>query len=675
MRLRLLAPALVLAGLPLPALASAAGHAPVDARLLHLDRPSAVFVVGTSLSAAERAAHRAGMTVVERYAKVGIVVATAPPGSPARAARQPGVTYVEDADVPLALTDEYGDRATHNDDARTEVQPRMTGAGIGVAVIDSGIDGTHPFLQAQGSSKVVASYKELCTDLADLAANPPAACWVADPTNDSDTLSAGGHGTHVAGIIAGEPTTVTPSAGGEQRTISGVAPAVRLVSLSVGENAKINSGTSGMNWVLEHHDAPCGPDVPASTCPPIRVVNNSWGPVGGSQFLAVSAEAQIQRALVREGVVTVWAAGNDGGNGSGKDSTNGVQDQRTNGPGNDPTPGILMVGAYDGRNNDGQVAVADFSSRGTKGKPDTYPDLVAPGTLVLSSCRPWLEVCSEGLDPYDGPGAPGGFNVLSGTSMATPYVTGVVAELLGRDPRLTPAEVETALENGAYRFGTGYEPDPTNPGSPTSFDRGHGLVDVVASARVAHHVAVGKLPPPPPAYQQEVFVDPEGDATQAPLGTQTPVNHPAADLRAGGWVRKGGTLTLVFLMTDLDPSHRGPGESGTTVRAYVTFGSSRTVVIDGGAGYGSDAYAADGSASNPLTTPLHEEVVDRPGTGADEIRISMTDSDLAPLGLNLPPIAAGLKLTPGSIGAAYSVPAGLSVGDTDTAVGRAVVLR
>ena len=151
-----------------------------------------------------------------------------------------------------------------------------------------------------------------------------------------------------------------------------------------------------LNWVLENHDAPCGAGVPASTCPPIKVTNNSYGPTGGGAFDPQSATVKLQRALVAEGVVTVWANGNDGGDGS---------ESLSNPPGMDPTGGILSVASYydqDTGTRDGTVS--DFSSRGKAGDQSTYPDISAPGENITSSCRLYLLICSTGLDPRNGPG-------------------------------------------------------------------------------------------------------------------------------------------------------------------------------------------------------------------------------------------------------------------------------
>jgi len=167
------------------------------------------------------------------------------------------------------------------------------------------VDPTHPYFKEADGSAVVASYKTLCEPTESF-------CSVQKvPTSvDTDTLSLGGHGTHVNGIVAGRPSAV----GGAVQ--QGAAPGAKLVDLSTGAGLVIIGADAALNWVLENHNAPCGAGVPASTCPPIKVTNNSYGPTGGGAFDPNSATAKIQRALAAEGVVTVWANGNDGGDGS-----------------------------------------------------------------------------------------------------------------------------------------------------------------------------------------------------------------------------------------------------------------------------------------------------------------------------------------------------------------------
>jgi serine protease AprX len=228
--------------------------------------------------------------------------------------------------------------------------------------------------------------------------------------------------------------------------------------------------------VLENHEAPCGEGVPAAECPPIKVTNNSYGPIGGGELDPNSATVKLQRALAAEGVVTVWSAGNDDGDGS---------ESMTNPAGQDPTGGIISVASFhdqDTGTRDGTVS--DFSSRGDASDPSTWPDLAAPGENITSSCRLYLPICSTGFDPRNGPALTdvGTFNTISGTSMAAPHIAGIVAQLFQAEPNATPAQIEDALKRTTYRFGDG-APYTSAGGYTTSFDKGTGLVDVVAAAQ------------------------------------------------------------------------------------------------------------------------------------------------------------------------------------------------
>jgi serine protease AprX len=144
-----------------------------------------------------------------------------------------------------------------------------------------------------------------------------------------------------------------------------------------------------------------------------------------------------------------------------------------------------MVASYDDKaTGTRNGTVSTFSSRGIRGSFETYPDVSAPGTNIQSACRAWLPICSTGFAPASGPGLTdvATFNTISGTSMATPHVAGIVAQLFEKNPAATPADIERALEVGAHKFtdGAPYETDPRGNGT-TSFDKGHGLVDVMAA--------------------------------------------------------------------------------------------------------------------------------------------------------------------------------------------------
>jgi serine protease AprX len=409
-----------------------------------------VFVHGNSISTAREAVADAGLTLVTTWDRIGVAVARGTPAQIASARTHEGVTKIED-DQPIQWYLSTSNTATRGSQARAELRDAagnpVDGRGVSAAIIDSGIDGTHPFL----TGAVQKNLKNICFDLDLPVSNDD--CFIdLTATNDTDTLSLGGHGTHVAGIVAGRDVTLS-----DGTQMHGAAPGSTLIGLSVGVGLTIFGADSALEWVLEHHASPC------AGCPPIKVTNNSYGPSGGGSFDPDSATAKFQRALAAEGVVTVWAAGNDGPDNS-----------ATNPPGQDPTPGVVMVASYDDQGTgtrDGTVS--DFSSRGAPGDESTYPDVSAPGSNITSSCRVYLPICSTGLDPRDG----GDYNTISGTSMATPHIVGIVTQLFQVAPSATPAQIENALKSTAYKFTDG---EPYSP-SGTSRDKGTGLVDAYAA--------------------------------------------------------------------------------------------------------------------------------------------------------------------------------------------------
>lgn len=437
-----------------------------------------VLVHGTDVDSARSGALKAGLTPLHDLKLIGVAVATGDRSSILRVAAQPGVTYIE-GDRPLEFFLDRSQRATRGSQASTQWRSRhgvaLDGRGVSVAVIDSGVDPTHPFFRRpDGKSVVVANLKNFCGG----ETGDPTDCFVDVGAGvDTDTASASGHGTHVNGIIAGQPTKL---ADGVQ--VAGAAPGARLVSLSVGAANRVLSAELALSWVLEHHAAPCGPGVPKSSCPPIKVINNSWGPGGGGNFDSESGIVKLQRKLAAEGVVIVWANGNDGGTGN----TN-----RSNPPGQDPKGGIISVASYFDRNTGTRNgSISTFSSRGDSARPETWPDISAPGEDITSSCRPYLWVCSAGLDPQNGSGDldVGAFNTISGTSMAAPHIAGIVAQLFQAQRLATPAQMERALKSTAHRYSDGAKYRRSGRYT-SSYDKGTGLVDVVAAVNALRRIS------------------------------------------------------------------------------------------------------------------------------------------------------------------------------------------
>jgi serine protease AprX len=186
-----------------------------------------------------------------------------------------------------------------------------------------------------------------------------------------------------------------------------------------------------------------------------------------------------QDALAKAGVVTVWANGNGGGDGSAAVSNKDATIDRT--------PGIIAAASYDdlgtGTRN-GKISPS--SSRGKASDPKTWPDISAPGVNIVSSCRPQFAVCTaiETQPPRDGPGPTdmATYFTGSGTSWSAPQIAGVVAMLFQLRPKATPAQIENVLEKTAYKYKDGAPYKRVGPYT-SSFDKGTGLVDAYGAAR------------------------------------------------------------------------------------------------------------------------------------------------------------------------------------------------
>jgi serine protease AprX len=226
-------------------------------------------------------------------------------------------------------------------------------------------------------------------------------------------------------------------------------------------------------WVVANHAHPCGTGVAVSLCPPIRVVNCSWG-------AADPMIIHLQDVLAAQGVLTVWANGNTGGDGS-TDNSNyeGTADR---------TPGVLSVADYDDQGTGTRNGPLDSgSSRGLASDPRSWPDISAPGTNMISACRIDQPVCPaiETEDPRSGPGATDveTYFTGTGTSFSAPVVDGIIAMLFQVAPRASAGVVAGAIVSTAYRyrFGPAYQLQPYG-NYLSSYDKGAGLIDAYAAA-------------------------------------------------------------------------------------------------------------------------------------------------------------------------------------------------
>jgi serine protease AprX len=311
--------------------------------------------------------------------------------------------------------------------------PGVTGQGIGVAIIDSGI-AAHSAL----AKKVVASVSLLAAD-----------------ASAADEF---GHGTHVAGIIAG---SASPALAVTNLYNGGVAPGAQLINIRVlgDDGTGLTSDViAGIDWAIAHRAAYN-----------IRVINLSLGH-SVTEPCATDPLCEAVGRAYAAGIVVVAAAGNSGMSPSGQTILGGIMS-----PGNSPF--AITVGAVNtaGTANRSDDKIATYSSRGPTEYDFTMkPDVAAPGNKIVSleAAGSYLAVRYPSL--HRAGWGSNAYMQLSGTSMATPMVSGAVALLLQGTPGLTPAQVKLALQMGAT-----YMPDAGLVGA------GAGSVNVWASRKIA----------------------------------------------------------------------------------------------------------------------------------------------------------------------------------------------
>ncbi len=456
--------------------AAASTLAPVSTRLaaalasLPAATPYGAYVNVRGGGAAERADLLTdhGLSVVGDFASVGVVYGTGTLGAIETLRHDPNVSYVSTDTTLKALDESSGwamrveqvQRAVGNGPYRDSAGRIIDGTGVGVAVVDSGIDGTHPDL----ANRTVRNTKYKCTTPV-LQNTTTRLCFgpvVKQEVVNSDPSS--GHGSHVAGIVAGDGTA-------SKGTFRGVAPKASLYGYAVGDGQNIWNFdvAAAFQDILTTNAA-------GTNTPRIRVATNSWGSAAGTAYDPNDVISLLTKQLVASGVTVLFAAGNGDATGNGGTGA----DDRLSSTAKDPTKGVITVANYDDAGTGTRNGVlASSSSRGRKGFPNDYPDLSAPGSSITSTCRAVQAICATGPTLEWAPQ----YSSLSGTSMATPAVAGIVALLLQAQPSLTAAGIETLLQDTAFKFGlaTSYEDDLQNPGGKTSFDKGAGLVDAQAA--------------------------------------------------------------------------------------------------------------------------------------------------------------------------------------------------
>ena len=341
-------------------------------------------------------ANETGLTDVRYLRSAGVVAARVD----AETRSDTLADLVADGRVERVSIDRRFDRATVPAAAASPPPPRrnVTGEGVTVAVLDTGIDATHPDL----AGRVLDRY-DLVAEVGD--GGEPA---------DESPLDPQGHGTHVAGVLAGT------GAASDGRVHAGVAPGAKLLDVRVLNERGVGQSSTIVGGIERAVEADA--DV---------ILLSVGSGVDGSEAIARSVEWAAE-----QGAIVVAAAGNNG------------RPRSIGAPGRPRS--VITVGGF---GDDGRVA--GYSSQGPTLDGRLKPDLVAPSGGIVG---PRVEGAGRAALDDDGR-----YTRTSGTSVAAPQVAGAVALLLEGDPDLTAREAKNRLASaarpvggaGAYAHGSG----------------------------------------------------------------------------------------------------------------------------------------------------------------------------------------------------------------------------
>jgi subtilisin family serine protease len=392
---------------------------------------------GVSPASAEAAIRRSRGVIGRRLASVGGQVAYVPDAALDALGRLPGISGIS------------LDRRVHGTLERTGAtigagwvreNLGVDGTGVGIAIVDSGVANWHDDL---GSGRVTR--------------------FVDFVNFQSSAYDDYGHGTHVAGILAGDGH----DSGGRRR---GIAPGATLLVekvLDASGQGYISNVIAAIDYAIANKDALN-----------IRIINLSVA-AGVYESYTTDPLTLAARRAVEAGIVVVSAAGNLGKDAQGQPQYGGI-----GAPGN--APWVITVGAsnHNGTVDRSDDTVASFSSRGPSAIDfQAKPDVVAPGVGIESiaeagstlwNTKPLMRLWGTvptATEPYLS---------LSGTSMAAPVVSGTIALMLQANPGLTPNLVKAVLEFSAETR-AGY----------SALTQGAGFLNARGAVELARSVATG----------------------------------------------------------------------------------------------------------------------------------------------------------------------------------------
>ncbi|MBI1951610.1 MAG: S8 family serine peptidase [Acidobacteria bacterium] len=395
--------------------------------------------------------HGRGGNVKARHSSIRGYSARVPASKVAALAEDPDVERIS-ADSPVRGHLDVAYAAVRADQAARNFGG-LNGAGVGIALVDTGVQ-AHPDLMRPAGAPPVVEVEV-----------------VGHETGLADYY---GHGTHVAGIIGGNGASSSDPL--SNRSFRGLAPGAQIISIRA--MAEDGSGftsdiITAIDWAVQNR-----------SLYNIRVLNLSLGhPVYESY--RIDPLCRAVRAAHDAGLVVVVAAGNDGGTGSGFGTITS--------PANEPS--AITVGAMDDSNTatTSDDVLAWYSSRGpTLIDFVVKPDLVAPGTWIVSTRAPgsYLDTNYHHLTLRVGDyrtdllnaDADGAYYTLAGTSMAAPMVSAAAALMIQKEPSINPATVKARLMKSAAKD------------TLLVFETGAGYLDVDAALRETGHATSALSP-------------------------------------------------------------------------------------------------------------------------------------------------------------------------------------
>lgn len=422
---------------------SSAPSAKVERSLLQPGTFHAFVQLDRPVRAADTAALRAlGITQLHAYKYVNAIAVVAPSALLLKASTLPGVTNVV-RDNGLHLDLDKSKAALKVPQARAAKAKKglgLTGKGVTVAVIDSGLDTSHPDF----AGRVKGTFNFEGGWMFDSYQDGSISNEVAEGTGRYAAVDEIGHGTHVASTIGGSGAAAKLGAG-TGADYSGVAPDVSFVGLKVAsavQGVAYDFGweantMAAIEYLMEHKQLG------------VSIVHNSWGifEVDNPDSEPV---IQMVRAAVNSGLIFVFSAGNNGG-----PNTVGWPGAMGN---------VITVGST---LKTAPYAMSSFSSRGPQ------VDVTAPGSNIVAarSKGAVIDVQNSATPPQDRPF----YMAISGTSMSSPHVSGVVALMKQAYPKLTGQVAEEILERTSVDLGSKGKDD----------NYGWGFVDAFRAGQVA----------------------------------------------------------------------------------------------------------------------------------------------------------------------------------------------